>query len=147
MYKQQVLAKKISELIKATSKKTIMWEVNVSTTEYNKEKTIIKDDNKDWIVDEIFVSYKCEYQGEEFLLITYEMVHSSGDNIRTTNLVFLPPLGIRFFDLPTLLPYAIQTDNMLSYEIHSLWSMLLDMMKKDKNSVKFEIDERELLIE
>ena len=75
------------------------------------------------------------------------MVHSSGDNIRTTNLVFLPPLGIRFFDLPTLLPYAIQTDNMLSYEIHSLWSMLLDMMKKDKNSVKFEIDERELLIE
>lgn len=147
MSKQQMLNKKLSDLMKATSQGKIKWEVNVSTTEYNDKKQIITENNEEWTVDEIYVSYKCEYQGEEFLLISYEMIHSCGDKKQSTNLIFLPPLGIRYFDLATLLPYTVEADNMLTYEVHSLWVMLLDMFKQKNDLVKLDIDERELVIE
>ena len=80
-------------------------------------------------------------------MITYEMIHSAGTKRQSTNLVFLPPLGIRYFDIDTLLPYAVKASNMLTYEIHTLWVLLLDMYKKDKTSVSLDISPRELTIE
>ena len=80
-------------------------------------------------------------------MITYEMIHSTGTKRQTTNLVFLPPLGIRYFDIDVLLPYSVKVSNVLTYEIHTLWVLLLDMYKKDKTSVLLDISPRELTIE
>ena len=58
MGKQQMLNKKLSDLMKATSQGKIKWEVNVSTTEYNDKKQIITENNEEWTVDEIYDTYK-----------------------------------------------------------------------------------------
>ena len=76
-------------------------------------------------------------------MITYEMIHTAADVQRTTNLVFLPPLGIRYFDLTTLLPYSVENSNMLSYEIHVLWESLLAMYKEKSEQVVLEVQTRE----
>ncbi len=34
---------------------------------------------------------------------------------KSCNLIFLPPLGIRFFDVDVLAPYAVEADQMLIY--------------------------------
>ena len=75
------------------------------------------------------------------------MIHTSDQQKKTTNLVFLPPLGVRYFDLRTLLPYSIEASQILTFEIHNLWMMLLDMYKKDPQSVEFDMGPRELTIE
>ena len=80
-------------------------------------------------------------------MITYEMLHTAGDKVKTTNLIFLPPLGIRYFDIHTLLPYSVETNNMLSYQVKSLWSMLLEMYKANPASVALDVSERVLTIE
>ena len=80
-------------------------------------------------------------------MITYEMIHTAGDKRQTTNLVFLPPLGIRYFDISTLLPYSVPVSNILTYEIHTLWLLLLDMYKSDNTSVELDASSRELMIE
>ena len=100
-----------------------------------------------WTVDECYVSYHCEYKGKEFLMITYEMIHTAQDKVKTTNLIFLPPLGIRYFDIHTLLPYSVETSNMLSYQVQTLWNLLLDMYKKNPASVALDVSERVLTIE
>ena len=100
-----------------------------------------------WTVDECYVSYYCEYKGSEFLMITYEMIHTAGAQTKTTNLVFMPPLGIRYFDVHALLPYAVETTNMLSYQVQSLWKQLLEMYKANPNSVSLDVSERVLTIE
>ena len=86
-------------------------------------------------------------EGKEFLMITYEMLHTAQDKVKSTNLVFLPPLGIRYFDIHTLLPYAVETSNMLSYQVQTLWTLLLDMYKKNPASVALDVSERVLTIE
>ena len=80
------------------------------------------------------MSYECTYKGSDFVMITYEMIHAAGDKRQTTNLVFLPPLGIRYFDI-------------LTYEIHTLWLLLLEMYKSDNTSVELDASSRELMIE
>ena len=81
------------------------------------------------------------------MMITYEMIHTAGDKRQTTNLVFLPPLGIRYFDISTLLPYSVPASNILIYEIHTLWLLLLEMYKSDNTSVELDASSRELMIE
>lgn len=69
------------------------------------------------------------------------------DKQKSTNMVFLPPLGIRYFDIHTLLPYAVEADQMLTYQIHMLWLMLLELQKTQPQRVYFEATERELSID
>ena len=69
------------------------------------------------------------------------------DKQKSTNMVFLPPLRIRYFDIHTLLPYAVEADQMLTYQIHMLWLMLLELQKTQPQRVDFDATERELSID
>lgn len=147
--KTEELVRQLADMAKDTRFGKIKWDVKCQTTEYNDaaSKPQIEEDGVAWTVDECYVSYHCEYKGTEFLMITYEMIHTAGDTMKTTNMVFLPPLGIRYFDVNILLPYAVENDNVLSYQVQSLWKLLLDMYKADPNSVALDVSERVLTIE
>ncbi len=149
MKREDELLKQLTEMTKETKAGKIAWDIKCQTTEYNDlaSKPQVEEDDILWTVDECYVSYHCEYKGNEFLMITYEMIHTAGDMVKTTNMVFLPPLGIRYFDIHTLLPYAIETSNMLSYQVQTLWKMLLDMYKANPSSVALDVSERVLTIE
>lgn len=149
MKKEAELLKQLQDMIKDTKSGKIRWDVKCQTTEYNDpaSKPQVMEDDILWTVDECYVSYYCEYKGKEFLMITYEMIHTAGDKVKTTNLVFLPPLGIRYFDIHTLLPYSVETSNMLSYQVQTLWKMLLAMYKTNPASVALDVSERLLTIE
>ena len=149
MKREEELLKQLMDMTKDTKAGKIHWDIKCQTTEYNDpaSKPQVEEDDILWTVDECYVSYYCEYKGKEFLMITYEMLHTAGDKVKTTNLVFLPPLGIRFFDIHTLLPYAVENSNMLSYQVQSLWNLLLDMYKANPDSVALDVSERVLTIE
>lgn len=149
MKQEEELLRDLREMIKDTKSGKVSWKIIQQTTEYNDSDTkpTVMEDDKEWVVDECYVSYYCEYKGKEFLMITYEMIHTSGNLQRTTNLVFLPPLGIRYFDLNTLLPYSVENSNMLSYEIHELWLLILEMCRNQSEQISLEVEERELTIE
>lgn len=149
MKREDELLKQLMDMTKDTKSGKIRWEVKCQTTEYNDaaSKPQVKEDDILWTVDECYVSYYCQYKGKEFLMITYEMIHTAEDKVKTTNLVFLPPLGIRYFDIHTLLPYSVETSNMLSYQVQSLWTMLLNMYKANPDSVDLDVSERVLTIE
>ena len=72
-------------------------------------------------------------------MITYELLKTAGTKVQTTNLVFMPPMGIRAFQLQTLLPYAIPASNVLVNQIHNLWELLLIQYKTDKSSVYLDV--------
>ena len=80
-------------------------------------------------------------------MITYEMIKTAGERVVTSNMVFLPPLGIRFFDLRTLLPYSIEVSNVLLEQIHQLWVLLFDMYKVDRGSIYLNVRPGVLKIE
>ena len=67
--------------------------------------------------------------------------------VKSSNMVFLPPLGMRFFDIHALLPYSIEVSNVLLDAIHRLWVMLLDMYKVDKGSIYLNVRPGTLTIE
>lgn len=150
MSKESELLRKLPDMVKETRTGRLVWEVECQTTEYNpveEKTTVVEEDGEVWTVDECFVLYHCEYKGNEFLMITYEMIHSREDKKKTTNLIFLPPLGIRYFDIHTLLPYSIVADQMLIYNIHMLWLTILETRKKNPNQILFDASERKLTIE
>ena len=149
MKKEDELLKQLMDMIKDTKAGKIKWDVKCQTTEYNDPATKpqVMEDDVLWTVDECYVSFYCEYKGKEFLMITYEMLHTAEDKVKTTNLIFLPPLGIRYFDINTLLPYSVENNNMLSYQVKSLWNMLLEMYKANPASVALDVSERVLTIE
>ena len=149
MSKEQSLMHELRDMIKDTKAGRLDWKLQCQTTEYNDESakpTIVEDDIK-WTVDECYVSYECEYKGETFLMISYEMIHTAGDKKNTTNLIFLPPLGIRYFDINVLMPYAVEADSVLLYEVNQLWLTLLEMHKGHSEHVVLDAGPRELVIE
>ena len=149
MKREDELLKQLMEMTKETKAGKIRWEIKCQTTEYNdkENKPQVKEEDILWTVDECYVSYYCQYKGKEFLMITYEMIHTAEDKVKTTNLIFLPPLGIRYFDINTLLPYSVETSNMLSYQVQTLWNLLLTMYKANPESVNLDVSERVLTIE
>lgn len=149
MMKKKDLLRELPQMVKETRGGRLKWDVICQTTEFNpdEQKPVVEEDGKDWVVDECYVSYHCEYHGEEFVMITYEMIHSCGQDVRTMNLVFMPPLGIRVFDIHVLSDYAIENDQVLSYDVHMLWLALLEVHKNNPEQVKFDADERILTIE
>lgn len=149
MKKQEELFHEIAELMKATKERKIHWNLEVQTTEGNdpSEKPVESEDGVTWTVDECYVSYYCQYKGKEFCMITYEMIKTAGEKVSTSNMVFLPPLGVRLFDLRTLLPHSVEVSYVLLDQIHKLWVMLFDMYKEDRGSVHVEIRTEVLKIE
>ena len=87
--KKEELAKLLTDMVRDTKIGKIHWDIKCQTTEYNdlKDKPTEEIDGEIWTVDECYVSYYCEYKGKEFLMITYEMIHSAFRKQKTTNLI------------------------------------------------------------
>lgn len=144
MRKEEELQHRISDLLKETQAGRLTWDLQCSTTEYRKEqeKKTEQIDGASWTVDECYVSYHCQYRGGEFLMITYEKICTNGQAHRSTNLIFLPPLGVRLFDVDTLAPYAVQASQLLTYSVHMLWLALLAEYRKNPRHVTLEVTQR-----
>jgi hypothetical protein len=54
---------------------------------------------------------------------------------------------MRFFDIHSLLPYAVEADQLLTYQVHMLWLAILELKKSSPDAVHLEVDERKLTIE
>ena len=149
MKKSAELLKKLPDLVKETKENKLQWKIEFQTTEYNdpSEKPTEQIDGKDWLLDECFVSYHCEYKGKDFLLITYEQIASCEDKKISYNLAFVPPLGNRFFDVDLLAPYAVELDQMLAYEIHMLWLTILEKLKEHSKNITIDVSPRDSAVE
>lgn len=149
MKKSAELLKKLPDLVKETKENKLQWKIEFQTTEYNdpSEKPTEQIDGKDWLLDECFVSYHCEYKGKDFLLITYEQIASFEDKKKSYNLAFVPPLGNRFFDVDLLAPYAVELDQMLAYEIHMLWLTILEKLKAHSKNITIDVSPRDSAVE
>ena len=149
MKREEELVKQLTDMVKDTKAGKVHWYVICQTTEYNDAATkpTVEEDGLQWTVDECYVSYVCNYKGQDFCMITYEMLKTAGDKVQTTNLIFLPPMGIRVFHLQNLLPYAIPASNVLANQIHNLWELLLIQYKADKSSVYLDVIPGTLVIE
>lgn len=147
--KQEALGRKLTELMEETKKGRIHWNVEVQTTETNDEadKPRETENGVEWVIDECYVSYYCKYRDAEFCMITYELIKTAGERVTSSNMVFVPPLGIRYFDLHTLLPHSVEISAVLMEQIHRLWMMLLEMYKADPNSVDLKARAGTLTIE
>lgn len=149
MKKEDELVKQLTEMIKDTKSGKITWNIECQTTEYNDPATkpVVEEEGMKWKVDECYVSYHCEYKNKEFLMISYEMIHQCDSKLKSTNLIFLPPLGIRFFDIHTLLPYSVEASQLLTYHVHMLWQTILDLYKKESKNINLSISDRTLTID
>lgn len=149
MKKEDELLRLIPDLVKETKSGRLNWKIDGQTTEYNDaaSKPVVSEDDIKWTVDECYICYECEFRGNQFLMITYEMIHSAGDKKKTTNLIFMPPAGIRFFDINTLLPYSVTADQMLTYSVHTLWLTILEAYKVRPEQIKIDMSPRSLTID
>lgn len=148
MKKETELMRELTELTKETKEGKLHWDVQYQTTEYNDPagKPVEEEKGEKWIVDECFVSYHCLRRDKEFLMITYEQFYTCGQKKKSCNLIFLPPDGIRFFDVDVLAPYAVKADQMLVYEAHMLWLTILEAYKENQELVKLEVTPRDLVL-
>lgn len=149
MKKTEELCREIADLISETKAGRIRWNLEVQTTEGNdsSEKPVENEDGVEWIVDECYVSYYCKHKGKDFCMITYELIKTSADKVSSGNMVFCPPLGVRLFDLRTLIPYSVETSAVLLEQIHQLWMLLMDLYKVDPGSIYFNVHPGQLTIE
>ena len=127
MKRPEELSHMLTEMYNDTKDGKIRWNLSVQTTENNEvsEKPVEVEDGVSWTIDECYVSYYCKYKGQDFLMITYEMIKTAGDKVHTTNMIFLP----------------------LANQIHNLWELLLAMKKADPESVFMEVSAGKLVIE
>ena len=79
-------------------------------------------------------------------MITYEMIKTAGDKVSTMNMIFLPPMGIRLFNLNTLMPHSVKTSGVLANQVHNLWELLLGMYKIDNSTVSLKVTPGKLTI-
>ncbi len=145
--KRDELKQMLDKMKKDTEDGKLRWRLDVQTTEGNEEKYTVQEGNVAWVVDECYVSYQCTYRGKEFCMITYEMMKTAGERIRTVNYVFLPPLGVRLFSLHTLLKHSVEADAVLMSQIHLLWELLMRLSKKQDGQVECHIMEADVSIE
>lgn len=80
-------------------------------------------------------------------MITYEQIFTCGQKKKSCNLLFMPPMGIRFYDVDTLAPYAVKADQMLTYEAHMLWLTILEKCKDKSERIKLDVSPRKLVLE
>jgi hypothetical protein len=67
--------------------------------------------------------------------------------VATSNLVFLPDEGMRFFNLHTLLPHSVTASAPLIAQIHNLWEIITKMHSDDPSNVNLTVSESTLVIE
>lgn len=141
------LKQTLAKMIKDTEAGKLKWRVNVQTTEGREDKYVVQEGDRAWIVDECYVSYDCAYRGEEFSMITYEMLKSCGAEVRTVNYIFLPPRGVRLFSLHTLLKYSVDADAVLIDRARALWEVLARLSKEGSGQVNLKVTEADVSIE
>ena len=137
MMSPEALNAKLDDMLKDTKAGHLKWRLEIETSEYEDwdKKIVVKEDKKEWIMDECYVAFSCNYRGEDFVMITYEDIETCGDKTRSLNLVFLPPVSMRLFDVNALAPYSVSANAVLTAKIHTLWETLLALYKEDKTSV------------
>ena len=76
MKRPEELSHMLTEMYNDTKDGKIRWNLSVQTTENNEvsEKPVEVEDGVSWTIDECYVSYYCKYKGQDFLMITYEMI-------------------------------------------------------------------------
>ena len=131
MMNARQLANTLDEMIKDTKRGPLSWSMQIETTDdlHASLKETVTQDGLTWLVDECFVEYTCSWKGQDFCMISYEHVLSCQDQTRMTCLIFLPPMGMRFFDVAELAPYAIEADAYVSSKVHLLWETLMDLYR------------------
>lgn len=141
MMNAKQLAATLDEMMKETKRGSLNWKMMIETTDdldaSLKEKVTI--DDTEWIVDECFVEYQCTYHRQEFCMISYEHVLTCGDRTQMTCMIYLPPLGMRYFDIERLAPYAIVADAYVSNHVHQLWDMLMALYRTDNSRVQLRV--------
>ena len=137
--KPETLMSKLDDLLKETNSNRLKWIVEIKTSEYenNIEKNIIQEENKTWTMDECYVSYSCNFHGENFVMVTYEDIEKCDNEIRSFNMVFLPPTGIRLFQMDSLISYSVEMSNPLALKLHTLWDTLLAKYKESPERITF----------
>ena len=135
------LANSLDDMMKDTKRGHLSWSMQIETTDdldaSLKEK--LEKDGTEWLVDECFVEYACTWRGQDFCMISYEHVLTHEDQTRMTCLIFLPPLGMRFFDVAELAPYAVAADAYLTNKVHQLWEMLLNLYRTEPSRCKIRV--------
>ncbi|MBO5247018.1 MAG: hypothetical protein J6B28_07125 [Eubacterium sp.] len=127
------LANSLDEMMKDTKRGLLNWSMQIETTDdldASLKETITKD-GKEWLVDECFVEYACTWKDRDFCMISYEHVMTHADQTRMTCLIFLPPMGMRFFDVTKLAPYAVEADAYVSSKVHQLFEQLMNLYRTD----------------
>ena len=145
--KPEELLQTLVKMVKETETGKLKWRLTVQTTEGNEEKYTVEEEGNVWIVDECYVSYDCTFQGKEFCMITYEMIRTLQDKVRTVNYVFIPPTGIRLFSLHTLLEHSVKADAVLISQVHTLWETLMKLVKEGSSQVDFQITQADVNVE
>ena len=137
MIKPKQLADQIDAMIKDTKKGSVTWKLQIETTDDLEDdvKEKLETEDGEFVIDECFVSYECTYQRKPFRLISYEHVMRREDVTRMTALIFLPPEGLRYFDVAFLAPYAIENSSLLSGRVHNLFETLMELHKAGSASV------------
>ena len=127
------LANSLDEMMKDTKRGHLSWNMQIETTDDLDAslKERLEQDGTEWLVDECFVEYACTWKGQDFCMISYEHVLTHEDQTRMTCLIFLPPLGMRFFDVAELAPYAVEADAYLTSKVHLLWETLMELYRTD----------------
>ena len=122
----------LTDMLKETKQGHLKWRLETATSEYRdeNEKPTVEADGKIWTVDECYVAYSCEFRSNEFSMITYENIEKSGEAVRSINMVFLPPLGVRI-----LSPYAVEASAALIDKVHALWDTLLGMYRDGSKNI------------
>lgn len=146
--KEEQLVRKVTDMIQKTREGKLHWDIQCQTTEYNDpaKKPVETEEGETWVIDECFVSYHCMDQEKNFYWFLMSR-STPAERKEVLQFDFLPPLGIRFFDVDVLAPYAVEADQMLIYEVHMLWLTVLEQYKKDPQSMELDVTGRELVLQ
>ncbi len=139
--KPALLASTLEELIQETKKGRINWQIELQSTDglSDSVKNRVTEDDKEWIVDECFISFYCKHHGKDYLMITYEHIKRHDGQVRSDNLIFMPPLNVRYFDVGILSPYIVDANAVLLDKFHQLWMLVMDSYKKKDGHVSFKV--------
>ena len=139
--KPAALASMLDDMIRETKKGHLNWLLEMQSTDEldASVKQILQEDGKDWTVDECFVSFSCRFRGKDQLFITYEHIKQCNGQMRSENLLFMPPMDVRFFDVGILSPYIVDGNAVIFDKFHQLWELLMQLRKSGDPHVSLKI--------
>lgn len=133
MMTSKQLANTLDEMMKETRRGNLDWRIQIETTDDLDIalKQQLEENGITWTVDECFVEYLCTWRGQDFCMISYENILTHDQQTRSTSLIFLPPMGLRFFDVAQLAPHAIHADAYIVSRVHMLFEQLMTLYKEN----------------